>query len=135
MPDHLIRLRRGWEPCGATAGQPPRLFALPRPGFPEGPGAVTTLCRWFRSPPIDPACETLWLRLDAVPGLIFVALNGVEIAHDPFRELPLTIPLGNDLPARSQLILGVGLLPDAERPPAGFAWGDVALVVRRSVPD
>ncbi len=134
MDEHLIRFRRGWEPSGAGPEVLPRPFTLPRADFPPASGSVIGIARWFRSPPIDPACETLWLRLDAVPGLISVALNGVEIACGEFHDPPVTIALSGGLAARNQLVLNVQPLPAGRAMPLGFLWGEIALVVRREGP-
>ena len=77
---------------------------------------------WFQAPRLDPERETLALRLDAVPGLMGVTLNGHEIAEVAPGGSSLLVPLGVDLPARNQLIL------EAESPTLdiastpGFFW-------------
>lgn len=135
MTEHLIRLRGGWEPGGPSANDLKRPFRLPLRDFPEGPAADARIVRRFQTPRLEPASDTLWLRLDAVPGLISVVLNDREIARRPFPEGPLLIPLGEDLPARNRLILVVEVLPPDRAPPPDFLWGDVALVIRRTDPD
>src|SRR5205823_3450154 len=87
MPEHWIRLRGGWEWHVPGAGQEPRRVTLPLAGFPGG----ALLVRSFQKPPLDLRRETLWLRLDAVPGLVLVALNGRELVRDPSRTSGLLL--------------------------------------------
>jgi hypothetical protein len=126
MAEHLIRLRRGWERLEPEGGAARGWVTLPLSGFPGGVSRLR-LARSFQTPPLDPLHETLWLRLDAVPGLVSVALNDREIARGPFPSSPLLLPLVGNLVARNRLILEV------EPPPFGDSpWGDVALVISES---
>ena len=116
MPEHLIRLRGAWD---WTAPDGPRRVDLPAT-WPAGLAGPLVLARRFQRPRIDPDREALALRLEAVPGLLRVRLNGVEIGGPAAGEIPL-----GDLPARNLLEL--------EADPAGLGagpWGAIALVIR-----
>ena len=88
MSEHLIRFRGGWLRLDPDAL--PNLTAIP-PGprvslpitWPEeaGSGVVVRLVRSFGVPPLDPARESLALRLADVGGLVSAHLNGREIAR------------------------------------------------------
>ena len=124
MPGHLIRLRGGWERLGPGGAVEATRVVLPLAAPFDAPGRLR-LGRWFQAPPLEPDKETLWLRLDSVPGLVSVGFIGSVIARGPFQESPVILPLGGALPARNRVVL------DAEFPePAGFPWGDVGLLIR-----
>lgn len=126
MPEHLIRLRGGWERLDAGETARTSRVVLPLVSTPEAPERLR-LVRWFQTPPLEPGKETLWLRLDSVPGLISVGLNGAELAHGPFHESPLFLPLGDALPARNRVTLDAEF-PDPDGRPD--AWGEVGLLIR-----
>lgn len=125
MPEHLIRLRRGWLRVALQApGDGSDRVTLPLAGFPD-PGRRVLLTRSFQRPPVDPDREALWLRLEAVPGLNSVVLNGRSMtAGGPLAD-SLLLPVGDDLPARSVLVLDVG----PAHPVGPLPWGEVALVI------
>lgn len=132
MPDHLIRLRRGWqllddESPGACA----RWVSLPTRWSSE-PGRPRRLARRFGQPRLASPGETLWLRLDRVPGLGPISFNGLLLAYHRGEEGLIEIPLP-EAGDRNELIVEVSL-PEADSPDAeGLAeWGDIALVVRQS---
>jgi hypothetical protein len=124
MAVHPIRLRGGWEAFAVAGGSAQRV-TLPLAAFPEGSDRLR-LVRPFQSPPLDPARESLWLRLDNVPGLVAVTLNGRPLGRPPF-DPPLNLPLGQGLPARNRLVLEV----ESGQADPGSPWGDVALLIVR----
>jgi len=73
----------------------------------------------------------LWLRLDRVPGLGPITLNGSLLPHQSGDEELIEILLP-ELGDRNELIIEVSL-PESD--PTGAdepaEWGDIALVVRR----
>ncbi len=133
MTDHRIRLRRGWELLDPGQTPAPGSLTLPLTEFPDWPATPHRLGRWFNTPPLDPTRETLWLQLAAVRGLRSIRLNDHEVAMSPFSEEPLLVPLGEHLQNRNQLVLDVDL-DSATRPPPGFFWGDIALLIRQREP-
>ena len=97
MSEHRIRLRGGWllretTPRDAT----PRRITLPLAGFDANAGKII-LFRSFQRPPLDPGRESLWLRLDDVPGLLSVSLNNRRIALVSPGVSNVLVPLGDDL--------------------------------------
>jgi hypothetical protein len=92
------------------------------------------LARWFQTPTLDPRRESLWLRLDSVPGLIVVALNGDTIAQAPFSAFPLLFPLPEVLPARNRIILDAYFPGPPDVPAIGFLWGEVGLLIQDAGP-
>lgn len=130
MLEHAIRLRGGWEwhnPAGVT---PPQRVSLPFDRWSLGAGKAR-LVRHFQRPPIEAGRETLWLRLDDVPGLISVALNGHPLNAGPLSENAGPWPL-EGLEARNRLELEVdpaGISPEGRSAP----WGHVSLVIRTAV--
>lgn len=127
MPEHLIRLRAAWEAEEADPTDGTRRVDLPA-SWSSGP---SRLRRFFRPPPLDPALEALTLRLERVPGLESVRLNGRELARPGPGVERLEILLEADLPARNLLELALG--PAARAAPAE-GWGAVALVIRPAGP-
>jgi hypothetical protein len=129
MPEHLIRLRGGWqwhdEP--ATEGVI-RLVTLPLVWPADAPGCVR-LVRAFHRPPLDRRAATLSLRLEAIAGLVAVRLNQSELARPRAETSELTLPLDEPLPARNLLVLEVHP-PDQADPRRGQQlWGRIALVI------
>jgi hypothetical protein len=138
MPEHQIRLRRGWRwlkdvsPPGAIAAESGHEIALPAT-WPERAGAEARvrLVRLFTAPSIDPLRETLLLRLSAVAGLVSVQLNGQELARPAPGTTDVELPLRDPLPRRNRLVLDI--LPPGAGPFGGGApeaWGSIALVIR-----
>jgi hypothetical protein len=132
MSEHRIRLRGGWL-LRETAPQvaTPRRITLPLPGFASDAGGIV-LFRSFQRPPLDPARESLWLRLDDVPGLRSVALNNRRIALVPPGVSSLLVPLGDDLLARNELRLDVDPVASRDTSEPDAPWGEVALVIVQS---
>jgi hypothetical protein len=94
--------------------------------WPDGGTAWVRLVRWFQAPAIDPRVEALGLRLDDVPGLVAVMLNGTVLAL-PGPDVPsLWLELPAALPARNRLELDV----EVPNTPGAGPWGQVALVIR-----
>lgn len=122
MPEHAIRLRKAWT---AMTGDGATRIDLPADG--STLPIPSTLRRRFRRPPIDPEAEAVVLRLEAVPGLGAVRLNGQELAQGQGREA-FEVELGPALAADNELTLEVvseSILRSKET-----AWGAVALVIR-----
>ncbi|GAC1463974.1 MAG: hypothetical protein NVSMB9_02110 [Isosphaeraceae bacterium] len=131
MQEHSIKLRGGWEWHGKDSAEPRRM-TLPLPGFPENAGRVR-LVRSFQTPPLDPRCETLWLRLNSVPGLVALSLNDREIARpSAVDDAGRLYCLQGVLPARNRLVLEVEVVEPWEGRVRHSKWGEVALVIRRS---
>jgi hypothetical protein len=134
VPDHLIRLRGGWELIDAEAtaessGDRPVRLTLPV-AWPKGSARLVRLVRKFGRPPHDPAHESLLLTLDRVPGLRALWLNELLLTLPDSNQGRLEIPLDR-LSERNELVLDV-------RPPhppgeSGQSppWGEIALVIRR----
>ena len=130
MPEHVIRLRGGWEWMNLDDGQScPTRLTLPAHFHFAGASRVR-LSRRFGRPPFDPRAESLWLCLSQVPGLKSITLNGAPLALEPVGTSCAEIALG-ELLDRNVLVL------DADLPAAEFAglaggsvWGEVSLRVR-----
>ena len=132
VPDHLIRFRRGWQLLTDDApGSPYGRVSLPAL-WPAGPARKLRLFRRFGQPRAALPGETLWLRLDRVPGLGPITLNG-SLLRERSEDGGLIEILLPELADRNELIVEVRL-PEGE--PTGVdhlaEWGDIALVVRRS---
>jgi hypothetical protein len=125
--EHPIRLRGGWEweGPGAPPGGGPRV-ALPM-AWPPGIAGPIRLVRRFHRPPIDPAAEALVLRLEEVPGLSAVWLNGLLLARPPAGTSALSLDLEPGLPDRNVLTLEIDPIAATGR---ASPWGAIALVVR-----
>jgi hypothetical protein len=98
--------------------------------WPLGRARRLRLTRRFRRPRLDKGIESLCLRLQRVPGLDRITLNGAPLPLQLDNQGSTEIELP-DLPERNLLVLDVSL-PEAD--PAGsvaFAdWGQIALLVR-----
>jgi hypothetical protein len=128
MPEHLIRLRGGWEwrdPGAASA----RRVALPMT-WPAGLTAHVRLVRSFQRPTIDPAREALALRLESVSGLVAVWLNGRELARPDAGTTALCLPLDDPMPPRNVLVLEVDPTTPGRAGADPEPWGEIALVIR-----
>jgi hypothetical protein len=140
MPEHQIRLRRGWRcfksdgPSDVPDSDSGLEIALPVT-WPAraGPEEAVRLVRSFTAPTIDPPRECVSLRLSAVVGLVSVQLNGQELARPTPGTTALELHLRDPLPRRNRLVLDVLLQAagpfDGHAPPA---WGFIALVIERS---
>lgn len=127
MPEHLIRLRGGWEAWDLSrpASEPSRA-SLPLAG-PVAASRNLKLVRRFGRPPLETPAQRIAIRLDHVPGLVSLRLNGKELQPLSPVDGPWEVP-AEDLLARNELELQVEL-PD----PLPGPWGDIALVIRESV--
>jgi hypothetical protein len=125
--DYRIRLRGGWEwhEPSPPPGSPPRRVALPLQWDPAQPGPVR-LIRHFGSPPIDPQREALELRLENVPGIVALCLNGE--AFSSFGDF-LGLPLQSGR-SRNELVIDIDPRLAAQGSRPDLAWGQVAIVVR-----
>lgn len=126
MAEHMIRLRGGWELVEPRKTDASRRITLPASDLFETPARVV-LSRSFQRPRLDPLRETLWLRLEAVPGLTSIALNGREVGRGPFED-PVILLAVEDLEPRNLLVIEVEP-PGAEEE---MDWGSIALMVRQS---
>ncbi len=130
MPEHLIRLRGGWEwaDLDDRESRPTRITLPAHLHLSES--RRLRLTRRFGRPPMDILTETLWLRLERVPGLKSIAINGAPVPLERLGASPLEVAL-RELADRNLVELDVNL-PASET--AGHAieprWGEIALVVR-----
>jgi hypothetical protein len=122
MCDHLIRLRGGWV-CQEPGGGSARRLTLPVT-WTSGLTGRVRLLRSFQRPPFDPARESLALRLESIPGLVVVRLNGREHARPTESPGALWLSLDDPLPSRNLLELEVEPSADSAEP-----WGVIALVI------
>ncbi len=111
---------------GESTAQRPERVALPLEGWPAGWG-VSKLMRRFQEPTIDARSETLVLRLEAVPGVVEMVLDGEKLPIQIDADLPLAID--PEKPCRHTLELMVDPAVIA-RVGAGGIWGEIALVVQ-----
>ena len=130
MPEHLIRLRGGWERQDLDAPESgPTRITLPI-HLDSSLARRVRLSRRFGSPPLQREVETLGLRLHHVPGLVSVTINGSPFPLPPqgggWPEIAL-----HELPQRNLLVLEVNLAAVHSPGQAGASrWGEIALVVR-----
>lgn len=117
MNEHVIRFRGGWTDGSARLGLPA--------DWTESDAIPTRLERAFQAPPLR-GRESLWLRLDAVAGLLCIRLNGMALHADSAAE-GLEIRLAGLLPRGNRLELEID--PACVVVPTG-GWGHVALVIR-----
>ncbi len=126
MPEHSIRLRLAWD--WIPADGPAVRLDLPTTlrHAPAGPGV---LARRFRRPRLDPTADRLFLRCDALTGLVALRIDGrrVELpTADPCG--PCAIPLDDRGGPSHRLELEFGPI-DRPEPIADEPWGLVALVI------
>ena len=130
MSQHLIRLRKGWELIDLDSPDlRPAPITLP---LPAGWGAARRLrlTRRFGCPPLSLQSESLWLRLESVPGLASLQLNGHDLPLGPYFQGTIDIRLA-DLPARNELALELSGGASLGAPPGDrVAWGEIALLIR-----
>ncbi|RUL88424.1 hypothetical protein [Tautonia sociabilis] len=130
MPDHLIRLRGPWELLpgpGPDADAPPSPSRLDLPA--DSPPLALRPCRLrrrFGRPLRLPPGSSCRLRVEHLPGLVRVALNGRILVDGP-PDSTLELPLPDDLLPRN--LLELTLAPSAAIPSASsLPWGVVTLV-------
>ncbi|HWE38305.1 MAG TPA: hypothetical protein VG406_17165 [Isosphaeraceae bacterium] len=124
MPGHLIRLRGAWErrdPAVPDAVPARVVLPLDRPLA----DAPFRLERRFGLPRPGPG-ESVRLRLEEVPGLVAVALNGQPLAQPAPGTTALTLEPGPALQRRNVLALDVDPSRWASPPET---WGRVALEI------
>jgi hypothetical protein len=128
MPEHLIRLRAAWDCQRCDGGAVPCARIDLPVVWADHDAGPNRLSRSFGRPEIDAAREALWLRLDDVPGLRCVRLNGAVLLTPETRggsSHELRLP--HSLLPRNTLELEV-------QPPSSRSdrspWGRIALVIR-----
>jgi hypothetical protein len=94
----------------------------------EGEAPRLRLTRRFGRPPFDRGCTALSLRLERVPGILSLELNGRRVVSPSPDTSSYRIEL-DDLPARNVLLIeverlghGGGACPESD-------WGEIALVI------
>jgi hypothetical protein len=93
------------------------------------------MTRDFQRPPHKEGWECLALRLESVPGLVEVRLNGQPLPTPASCVEPIYIPLPSSLPRRNRLEIRVDPLGlESVKTASFFHWGGVALVIRPSPP-
>jgi hypothetical protein len=128
LAEHFIRLRGGWECCAMDApNQVARRLTLPTV-WSEGEAPRLRLTRRFGRPPLDRGCQALSLRLERVPGILSLELNGRSVVSLSPETSSYRIEL-DDLPARNVLLIEFerhgrcrGSTPESD-------WGEIALVI------
>jgi hypothetical protein len=128
LAEHVIRFRGGWE-ChglGGAAGNARRL-TLPTV-WNDGSPARMRLTRRFGCPPLEPGCQALSLRMDQVPGIDSLELNGRSIARVSPQISSYRIELG-ELTERNLLVLEFDRSTPASESWEGRQWGVIALVI------
>jgi hypothetical protein len=130
LNEHSIRLRGGWECRSTAAGESlPARLALPTRWTSDQTGLIT-LTRRFGRPPLDADRDALWLRLDQVPGIRSLHLNGQPLVPIPPTSSRFEFPLAGLLD-RNQLDLEVDIAAASARSAAvGADWGVISLVIR-----
>ncbi|MGO9468849.1 MAG: hypothetical protein ACLQIB_42925 [Isosphaeraceae bacterium] len=129
LNEHSIRLRGGWE-CrpAAPAESPPKRLVLPTRWTSDQTGLVT-LTRRFGRPPLDAAREALFLRLDQVPGIRSLHVNGQPLAPISPASSQYEFPLAGLLD-RNQIDVEVDIAAAGARSAApGLDWGLISLVI------
>ncbi len=116
LNEHSIRLRGGWECRWAAPGEPPPgRLVLPTRWTSDQTGTVT-LTRRFGRPALDAARESLFLRLDQVPGVCSLHVNGQLLAPISPASSRFEFPLAGLLD-RNQLDVEVDLAAAARDRP------------------
>jgi hypothetical protein len=130
MSEHQIRLRGGWEcrAIGAPESAAQRLSLPTR--WPGDCPRRLCLVRRFGRPPSAAQGQSLSLKLDQVPGIHCLLLNGQPLAHSSPGRSSYEIPLDHVF-ARNVLVLDIET-PLRVHDPASLApeWGFVALLIR-----
>jgi len=130
LNEHSIRLRGGWECRSRAPGESlPKRLALPTRWTSDQTGLVT-LTRRFGRPSWDAASEALSLRLDQVPGICSLRVNGQPLAPISPTSSRFEFPLAGLLD-RNQLDLEVDIAAAGARSAGdGADWGVISLVIR-----
>jgi hypothetical protein len=129
MSEHLIRLRAAWQWRPRDAGvAAPRRIDLPTAWPAEWSGPIL-LTRGFHGPRLEPGCQRVRLRLEAVAGLRSVRLNGLEVARPEAGTSALTLDLEGRLHERNVLVLEVDRAAAADPGAGATPWGTIALVI------
>ncbi len=125
MPEHRIRLRKGWELIDLDTPEPrPERVALPLPAGWRSDRRIR-LIRRFGCPALDSGSESLWLRMESVWGLGGLQINGRDIALGSLTQGTLEMRL-EDLHPRNELALE----RFARGPGETAAWGEIAILIR-----
>jgi hypothetical protein len=128
MPEHRIRLRGAWELLAQGGWDAPITRRSLPTTWPVDLAGPIRLIRRFGMPPIDPASEALSLEFLAVPGLVRIDLNGVELPFPPAGSVDWVVRSVGPLLARNTLTLDVEL-GRTDRPEKAEGWGTIALVI------
>jgi hypothetical protein len=100
--------------------------------WPSDQTGLVTLTRRFGRPPFDSAREALSLRLDQVPGIRALHLNGQPLPPVSPTSSRIEFPLAG-LMDRNQLDLEVDIAAAGARSAVEKAvWGVISLVIRSS---
>jgi hypothetical protein len=128
MREHWIRLRGGWE-WFELSERPTRSrrLTLPVEQWPASLSGPIRLVRRFGCPPLDPARESLVLRLEDVSGLVALRFNDRQL--EPPADGSDSLRLEPVLP-RNELVLDVDPTRATGRHDSPTRWGQIALVVR-----
>lgn len=126
MSEHPIRLRGPWE-VHSLGDRPPFRIRLPVDSLP-GSTDFRVLVRHFGRPARLAAEDPVRLRLEQVPGVVLVSLNGEELGRREADESgPIELPVNRPLQSRNVLELTVAPGPDRTAG-NGQPWGSVVLV-------
>lgn len=132
MTEHIIKLRGGWSITGIGSDQEPEArLTLPSNSLrPRSAGYV--LRRPFHAPrSLDPG-ESVWLRIQNVPGVCRIVLNDRVLHEGPIADrLPREFHVTADMTGRCLLTLELG---GGEWIGPAEGWGHVALLIRARGP-
>jgi len=128
--EHSIRLRGGWECRTASSSlTESERCTLPIRWTDEAAGLVT-LTRRFGRPRYDLAREALWLRLDQVPGMQSLQLNGRPLGRISPTASQYDMPLSGLL-EKNRVDIELDIALAARRSAStGADWGLISLVIR-----
>ena len=122
---HQIRLRAAWEHARLDSR-----VDLPV-DWPLDLDTPFQISRRFGRPTFDPASETVFLRLEAVPGLVQATLNDVDLVTcaplSPKTDSILLIPV--NLQPKNLLTLTIDPSFWSSRPESAHDWGIVSLSI------
>jgi hypothetical protein len=126
MPEHLIRLRGGWE--WQVGEGSVRRVTLPVV-WPEGLATPFRLVRQFGSPGVLPG-ESVHLRMVNVMGLTNGLLNERPVILPPDFAGEFDRVVDDDLLTRNRLVLEVDPARFGGSTARGVPWGSIGLVIR-----